>query len=138
MLASLQQDAFGVFDLQALVDEPFGGRAAAVTDAVLPAAATGAAAHVAIECKEGGTAPDVLELVIVEIAGLKFWGLEEGAGVDLAFGTDAAGGGGRATHIESGQFVAKSVEVEERIGGQHVGMRAEPIGKVFILFACRV
>ncbi len=118
--------------------EPFGGGAAAVADAVLAAGAAGAAAHVAIESEEGGIAPDVLKAVVVEIACLKFWSLEEGAGVDLAFGTDAAGGGGRAAHIESGQLVAKGVEVEERIGGQHIRMRAEPISKFFILFTCRV
>ena len=138
LIASLQQNAFRVFDLQALVYEPFGGGAAAVADAVLAAGAAGAAAHVAIESEEGGIAPDVLKAVVVEIACLKFWSLEEGAGVDLAFGTDAAGGGGRAAHIESGQLVAKGVEVEERIGGQHIGMRAEPVGKCFILFACGV
>ena len=118
--------------------EPFGGGAAAVTDAVLAAAATGAAAHVAIEGEEGGIAPDVLKAVIVEVACLEFWGLEEGAGVDLAFGADAAGGGGRAAHVETGQLVAEGVKVEERIGGQHVGVCAEPIGKRFVLFAGRV
>src|ERR1700730_9882985 len=107
--------------------EPFGSGAAAVADTVLTAGATGAAAHVAIECEEGGTAPDVLKAMIVKIARLKFWGLEEGAGVDLAFGTDTAGSGGRATHVESGQLVAKGVEVKERIGGQHVGVCAEPV-----------
>ena len=97
--------------------EPFGGGAAAVTDTVLAAATAGATAHIAIEREKGGTAPDVLKAMIVEIACLKFWSLEEGAGVDLAFGADAAGGGGRAAHVESGQLVAKSVQVEERVGG---------------------
>src|SRR5579859_7230451 len=138
MFSSLQQNAFGVFDVQALMHKPLGGGAAAVTDAILPAAATGAAAHVAIEGEKGGIAPDVLKAVIVEVACLEFRGLEEGAGVDLAFGTDAAGGGGRAAHVESGQLIAKCVEMKERVGGQHVGMRAEPVSKGFVLFARRM
>ncbi|HLX59490.1 MAG TPA: mycofactocin biosynthesis glycosyltransferase MftF [Ktedonobacteraceae bacterium] len=43
------QHALRVFDLQALMHKPLGGRAAAVTDAILPAAAARAAAHVAIK-----------------------------------------------------------------------------------------
>ncbi len=130
-----QQHTFRVPDLQAAVDEPLGGGAAAVTGVVLAAAAAGAAAHVAIEGEEGRAAPDVLETVLVQVARLEFGGLEEGAGVDLAFGTDAAGGGGSAAHVEARQLVAEGVEVEERVGGQHVGMLSKPVGEGAVLLA---
>ena len=84
---------------------------------VLPTACTGTAAHGAIEAKGGGVAPYLLEAVLVQVARLKFGSLEEGAGIDFAFGADTAGGSGGATDIESGQLLAEGVEVEERIGG---------------------
>jgi len=110
---TLYQHAFRVFDLQVLVDEPFSGRAATMTDAVLSAAGASSSAHIAVEGEESRMLPDVFEAVLVEIARFKFRCLEEGTRIDFAFGADAAGSCGSSAHIEARQFVAKGVQMEE-------------------------
>src|SRR5579871_3693456 len=120
------------------MDEPLGSWAAAVTGVVLATAGAGAAAHAPVEVEEGGTAPDVLKAVVMQVASLEFGSLEKGAGVDFAFGADAACGGGRTAHIESGQLLTEGVEVKERVGGQHVRVLAEPVREVAVLLTRRV
>ena len=112
-LLPLHKDAFGVFDVEFLVNEPFGGWATAVTDIVLPTAGTGTTAHLPIIVEQGGVAPYLLEGMFMQIARLEFGSLEEGTGIDFAFGADTAGRGRRATDIETGELIAKGVEVEE-------------------------
>ena len=80
---------------------------------VLSTTCASAAAHGAIEAKGGRVAPYLLEAVLVQVACLKFGCLEEGAGIDFAFGTDTAVCGGGTTDIQSGQFLAEGVEVKE-------------------------
>src|SRR5579863_2755479 len=76
--------------------------------------------------------------MLVQIARLKFGCLEEGTGIDFSFGADAAGSSRCAADIQSRQFVAKGVEMEERIGGQHVWVKLEPIGKLAVLLTGRM
>src|SRR5579863_10198548 len=76
--------------------------------------------------------------MFVQIACLKFGCLEEGTGVNLAFGTDATSRSRRTADIQSRQFVSKCVEVEERIGGQHIGVRLQPVGELAILLTSRM
>src|SRR5579875_2719865 len=132
------QYAFGVTDAQLLMHEPFGSGAAAVTDVVLTTAGAGTTAHLTIVIEEARLLPDFAEALCVQVACLELWSLEEGTRVDLAFGTDTAGRGCRTTGIQSGQLVSEGVEVKERIGGKHVGMRTEPDGKFAVLLLCRV
>src|SRR5579875_4218397 len=132
------QYAFGVTDAQLLMHEPFGGRAAAMTDVILSTAGASTTAHLTIIVEEGRLLPDFAEALCVQVACLELWSLEEGARVDFAFGTDTAGRGRRTTGIQSGQLVPESVEVEERIGGKHIGMRTEPGSELAVLLLCRV
>src|SRR5579875_318729 len=127
-----------VTDAQLLMHEPFGGRAAAMTDVILSTAGAGTTAHLTIIVEEGRLLPDFAEALCVQVACLELWSLEEGARVDFAFGTDTAGRRRRAAGIQSGQLVPKGVEVKERIGGKHVGMRTEPDGKFAVLLLCRM
>jgi len=51
--------------------------------------------------------------VLVQVARLKFWSLEESAGINFTFRADTAGGSSCAAHIESRQLIAEGVEVKE-------------------------
>lgn len=97
--------------------KPFGGGTPTVTNIVLAASRASPATHIAIESKQRRAIPDILEAVLMQVAGLKLRGLEKSARIHFAFGTDAAGGCRGPTHIKPGELVAKGVQVKERIGG---------------------
>src|SRR6266849_3657067 len=82
--------------------------------------------------------PYLLEALLVQVARLKFRCLEEGAGIDLPFGTDAACSRRSTTDIQPRQLIAKGVKVEKRVSRQYIGMRPKPIRKLAILFTGRM
>lgn len=102
--------------------KPLGRGTATVTDSILSAASTGTAAHVAIIVKGERIAPNIFEALRVQVASFKFLSLEEGTGIDFPLWANAAGCGSRSAGVQARQFVAKGVEVKERVCGQHVGM----------------
>ena len=93
--------------------KPFCGGTTTVADVVLAAPGARSATHVAIEGEKRRAIPDLLEAVLMQIASLEFWGLEEGAGIHFTFGTDAAGSCRGSAHIKSSEFIAKGVEMEK-------------------------
>ena len=84
-----------------------------MADAILTTTEAGTSTHVAIEVKERRVTPDFFEAVVMQITRLKFGSLEEGARINLALGTDAAGGSCGPAHVKTWQLVAKSVQVEK-------------------------
>ena len=84
---------------------------------ILSTARTGATTHIAVEAEESRVVPYVFEGVVVQVACLKLGGLEEGTGIDFAFGANTTGGSSSAADIETRQFMPEGVKMEERIGG---------------------
>lgn len=72
-----------------------------MTNVVLSTTGTGSSAHLTIVVKERRILPNLSEALIVQIARLKLWGLEEGARVNLTLRTDAAGSRRCSTHIKT-------------------------------------
>lgn len=115
LILSPLQHTFGVFNAQLLMHKPLGCGTTAVTGAVLSTASTRAAAHFAVIVEEERVLPNLLEGAFVQIARLKFWCLEERAGVDLPLWTDTAGRGSRTADIEARQLIAEGVEMKKRV-----------------------
>src|SRR5215472_12673318 len=98
---SILQHTFGVFEVQFVMYEPFCGRTAAMAHVVLSTRGAGAATHLTVVVEEGRVLPDLPKALRMQVTGLKFGRLEESAGIDLAFWTDAAGSGCRTTHVKA-------------------------------------
>src|SRR2546429_6333234 len=100
-----------------------------MTHAVLPTAATRPAPHLAIIIEEERVLPDLSKALPVHISGLEFGRLKESARIDFSLWTNAAGSCCSSAHIKSGQLIAKSIEMKERISCQNIGMASQPVGE---------